>query len=39
MLDTKQEKTQVVGTIWACKGKKTLKGFFVEALNGALNTL
>lgn len=39
MLDTKQEKMQVVGTIWACKGKKTLKGFFAEALNGALNTL
>lgn len=39
MLDTKQEKTQVVGTIWACKGKKTLKGFFDEALNCAFNTL
>lgn len=39
MLGTKQEKMQVVGTIWTCKGKKTLKGFFDEALNSALNTL
>lgn len=39
MLDTKQEKMQVIGTIWARKGKKKLKGFFAEALNSVLNTL
>lgn len=38
MLDTKK-KMQVVGTIWICKDKKTLKGFFVAALNSGLNTL
>ena len=33
MLGTKQEKMQVAGTISACEGKKTLKGFFAEALS------